>query len=84
MRDSAPLGQHFGYALDMADPNLPKTLLSAGLCADCQHADSIKSDRGSVFLRCGLARTDSRFPKYPRLPVLACSGYQKQEATSKV
>jgi hypothetical protein len=23
-----------------------------------------------------LSRTDPRFPKYPRLPVLACSGYE--------
>jgi hypothetical protein len=49
-----------------------------GLCGDCRHAERIESDRGSVFLRCQLALTDPRFPKYPRLPVLECSGYEKK------
>jgi hypothetical protein len=67
----------------MANPNPAETRPAAGLCANCRHATWIKSDRGSVFLRCKLALIDDRFPKYPRLPVLACSGYQKEEATSK-
>ena len=46
-----------------------------GLCANCRHARIIRSDRGSVFYLCELSFTDARFPKYPRLPVLACSGY---------
>lgn len=25
---------------------------------------------------CELSKTDPRFPKYPRLPVLACPGYE--------
>jgi hypothetical protein len=50
-----------------------------GLCADCLHARMVESDRGSVFWRCELAATDSRFPKYPRLPVIQCSGYEKAE-----
>jgi len=48
----------------------------AGLCRDCQHARRIESDRASIFLMCKLSFADSRFVKYPRLPVLACSGYQ--------
>ncbi|HEX3352533.1 MAG TPA: hypothetical protein VHS34_06900 [Terriglobales bacterium] len=47
-----------------------------GLCADCVHARRIESDRGSVFYMCQLALTDSRFKKYPRLPVLSCPGYE--------
>ena len=46
-----------------------------GLCADCRHAQQIKSSKGSLFLLCTLSKTDPRFLKYPRLPVLACSGY---------
>jgi hypothetical protein len=46
-----------------------------GLCQDCSHARRIESDRGSVFFLCQLALTDSRFKKYPRLPVLSCLGY---------
>ena len=48
-----------------------------GLCADCIHAQQITSSKGSTFLLCGLSKTDARFLKYPRLPVLSCSGYQK-------
>jgi hypothetical protein len=43
----------------------------------------IKSDRGSVFYMCQLSATDSSFPKYPRLPVLQCSGYQPSDPDSK-
>jgi hypothetical protein len=49
-----------------------------GLCGDCVHAHLIQSDRSSTFLQCQLSFTDARFPKYPRLPVRACSGYEKQ------
>jgi hypothetical protein len=46
-----------------------------GLCLDCQHARHVESARGSAFLFCGLSAIDPDFPKYPRLPVLTCSGY---------
>jgi hypothetical protein len=52
---------------------------SVGLCFDCRHARVIRSDRGSIFYLCRLSATDPRFAKYPRLPVLSCAGYQKQE-----
>jgi hypothetical protein len=48
----------------------------AGLCARCVQARSITSSRGSVFIQCQLSFVDPRFPKYPRLPVVECSGYQ--------
>jgi hypothetical protein len=47
-----------------------------GLCATCRHAETVTSDRGSKFVFCGLSRIDPQFPKYPRLPVLACSGWE--------
>jgi len=53
---------------------------SWGLCADCRHAERVRSSKGSLFLLCGLSRSDPRFAKYPRLPVLACGGYQKRRA----
>ena len=58
---------------------------TAGLCASCVHAQAVESSRGSVFVLCRLSLTpasilggpgDPRFPKYPRLPVVACAGYQ--------
>lgn len=47
-----------------------------GLCERCTHAQIVKSARGSVFYLCMLSRVDPAFPKYPRLPVLACRGYR--------
>jgi hypothetical protein len=49
-----------------------------GLCADCRYAQRIESSKGSVFMLCALSKSDPRFPKYPRLPVLACTGYSPQ------
>ena len=50
-----------------------------GLCLTCVHSRQIRSDRESVFYFCSLSETDSSFPKYPRLPVLTCPGYTKEE-----
>jgi hypothetical protein len=60
-----------------AQQQMPNSL-GAGLCANCVHSRRLESARGSVFILCNLSHTDSRFPKYPRLPVLACDGYQKK------
>jgi hypothetical protein len=49
--------------------------MSPGLCATCRHVKIITSDKGSTFFRCGLSDTDSRFPKYPNLPVIRCAGW---------
>lgn len=49
--------------------------MNVGLCETCQHVRVIRSDRGSTFYLCQLSFTDSRFKKYPALPVLECSGY---------
>lgn len=48
----------------------------AGLCASCRHLRLLASRR-SVFVRCGLAAVDPRFPRYPALPVTACPGYAR-------
>jgi hypothetical protein len=53
----------------------------AGLCARCAHLRVLASRR-SVFVRCALAETDPRFPRYPALPVTACAGYQEDPACS--
>ena len=49
-----------------------------GLCADCLHARLIESAKGSQFLLCQLSQSDPSFPKYPRLPILACAGYSRK------
>lgn len=48
----------------------------AGLCPSCAHARLQRTARGSAFWRCLRADTDPRFPRYPRIPVLACPGYE--------
>jgi hypothetical protein len=52
---------------------------AAGLCASCVHVRLIRSDRGATFYLCELSATDPRFPKYPTLPVLKCSGYEEDK-----
>ena len=59
--------------------NLPEV----GLCSQCLQMREIHSDRGSTFYMCQLSATDPRFPKYPRLPVLQCLGYQPSKPDSK-
>ena len=34
------------------------------------------SDRGSLFTLCTRGLTDPAWPKYPRLPVLQCTGFE--------
>ena len=53
--------------------------MNAGLCDTCTHQKLIRSGRGSVFSMCLLHKTDERFPKYPRLPVERCVGYERRE-----
>ena len=50
---------------------------SIGLCLSCRWMRAVTTRRGSIFYRCGRADTDPRFPRYPPLPVLHCSGYEE-------
>ena len=54
---------------------LERLAVPPGLCATCEHLRLLASRR-SVFVRCGLAAVDARFPRYPGLPVVACPGYR--------
>ena len=49
----------------------------AGLCDRCRHQRVVRNTRGSSFSMCGRAKKDERYPKYPRLPVLECGGYER-------
>lgn len=48
---------------------------NVGLCKNCGYCRVVKNARSNAFYLCRLAENDARFPKYPRLPVLQCSGY---------
>ncbi len=50
-----------------------------GLCLNCVYMNKIQSDRGSTFFLCQRSAADPRFPKYPRLPVIQCAGYEKKK-----
>jgi hypothetical protein len=60
----------------MNDRPNERQLVPAGLCDRCRHARDILSDKGSRFVLCGRSHTDPHFPRYPRLPVLTCDGYE--------
>jgi len=47
-----------------------------GLCGRCRWSDRIRTRRGTDFWRCVRSETDAKFPKYPRLPVDLCSGFE--------
>lgn len=48
----------------------------AGLCDRCRHQQLVTTTRGSRFSLCRRSRDEpDRFPRYPRLPVLACPGF---------
>lgn len=54
-----------------------------GLCLACRHVRVVESQRGGVFYLCRLAETDPEFPKYPRLPVKECSGYERGDSVAE-
>lgn len=56
----------------MAVPN-------AGLCNLCRHQQEVRSGRGSVFSLCRRARSDPAYPKYPRIPVARCPGFEPRQ-----
>jgi hypothetical protein len=47
-----------------------------GLCAACQHAKLNETRRGTAYLRCTRAEWDAALPRYPRLPVSECPGFE--------
>jgi hypothetical protein len=86
--DYTPLVERIGPALDrswasikmrysllvaQADPQSEAARI--GLCADCLYARRVESARGSLFYLCERSATEPRFPRYPQLPVMQCSGY---------
>lgn len=47
-----------------------------GLCDACAHQQIVRNTRGSVFSLCRRSRDDPEFPRYPRVPVRECRGYE--------
>jgi hypothetical protein len=51
-----------------------------GLCDTCRHQRLVRTGRGSLFTMCLKSKDDATLPKYPRVPVTACHGYESGEA----
>ncbi|HWE34634.1 MAG TPA: hypothetical protein VG410_14175 [Solirubrobacteraceae bacterium] len=55
----------------------------AGLCNTCRHQQVVGTTRGSAFSLCRRSKDEpERFPRYPRLPVQQCSGYERRATTT--
>ena len=63
-------------------PREQQPKVAEGLCPSCKYVKFVTNDRGSRFIFCERSRTDPRFPRYPRLPVLACAGYEASAEAS--
>ena len=63
----------------MSHPNRPERApIGAGICDRCRHQQVVRTSR-SVFSLCLRSRDDARFPKYPPIPVMRCTGYEASE-----
>jgi hypothetical protein len=51
----------------------------AGLCDSCRHQKIIRNTRGSTFSMC----RHPELPKYPRLPVVECRGYEPRHLVGR-
>jgi hypothetical protein len=60
----------------MAPPRPP-----AGLCDRCLHQRLVPNTRGSVFSLCERSQVDPAYPRYPRLPVSTCPGFDPKPKT---
>lgn len=48
-----------------------------GLCATCRHCRRVPHPRGGRgYVYCAVSETNPDFPRYPRLPVFQCTGYE--------
>lgn len=61
-----------------ADSAWAKLGAPAGQCQTCAHAKLNETRKGTAYLRCTRAAWDPRLPRYPRLPVCGCPGYERR------
>ena len=54
----------------------------AGLCGNCKLARRVGSARQSSFYLCTKSASDPSYPKYPRLPMIHCPGYEPRPVNS--
>jgi len=54
-----------------------------GLCDTCVHQQLVRNTRGSTFSLCKRSREGPAYPRYPRIPVLACQGHEARVAAGE-
>ena len=50
------------------------------LCETCRHVRIVTTPKKSRFVLCTRSKDDSRFPKYPPLPIIRCAGFEQVES----
>lgn len=61
-----------------ADATWLKLGVTPGLCEHCQHSKLNETRRGTAYVRCLRAAWDAALPRYPRLPVTDCTGFERR------
>jgi hypothetical protein len=54
------------------------TVPDVGLCATCRFVRLVPSVRNATYYRCGRSDDDQSYPRFPRLPVVSCAGYERR------
>jgi hypothetical protein len=70
-------------AMSQMRPTTTQERHRAGLCATCAHRREVANTRGSLFYLCERSRSDPQYPRYPRLPVLSCPGYDHERPSPR-
>jgi hypothetical protein len=79
-----PRGPASGHILRLMPDRPPEAAwrklgAEPGLCEACRHAKLNETRRGTAYLRCLRAAWDADLPRYPRLPVTQCAGFERHE-----
>lgn len=52
---------------------------AVGLCIECGFHKTVVSAHETIFHYCTRSELDPWYPKYPRLPVLDCNGFERHD-----
>ena len=58
-------------------------MMHQSLCETCAWMRAVVTPKGSRFLLCQLSKSDPAYPKYPRQPVVRCSGYEEKKSANR-
>lgn len=67
---------------DCLREDVAKARLRLGQCLDCRHRKALRSKSGEDLVLCARASAEPAFPKYPRLPMSGCGGFERPGKTA--